>query len=432
MDINVLQFYEQVLDTASHEVSDDGFVSRNFGNKAPATIDNRRLVLPTHENLKISGDKVIRFHPIKEIVTSGPSPVLKYLLTAMSLNVGQLASLVSIKLLEMCGSDSEHAGYDPEQSELIGAIAGIKPKVLVRALEVWLKILDKVMVADPAKSFIHFYLRKGPELDGVAYKQGTIVTFPLYEELLKAEETKLVFGVKLNNKQEASAFKQLVEFMFPHVGTPNHYSKGSSSNQAPRLESMLMAVQSLVEPLNEIVIKMGDLLKGEKTIPLEWTPVIGKLDKVKGGALIPVQEGNEGTKDGDFVEKEEDCPFDPDPVSNREPVDAPEPTRRVKRTWDDAIPTREVEQAPRGRSEPRRDPSRGTTLEELAAAKYERDRGRGRDRYDDDRGWGRRSNESARNGNDGFGQRRRFGSVDQGPSRRSSGGRGGRRGGLSF
>lgn len=75
MDINILQFYEQVLDTASHEVSDDGFVSRNFGTKAPATIDSRRLVLPTHDNLKIQAIRTSAFTRSKR---SSPVVLLRY------------------------------------------------------------------------------------------------------------------------------------------------------------------------------------------------------------------------------------------------------------------------------------------------------------------------------------------------------------------
>ena len=121
--MKMLDFYRSILEDANMSVSMDGYVSVTpikGGSNLPATIDNKRLVLPTQEIL-MNADKnnVMVFHPLYENIMGAESEVMTKLRKCYAVKLETVLASISHRLLEICCTVPEHKRLNPEQSEAL-------------------------------------------------------------------------------------------------------------------------------------------------------------------------------------------------------------------------------------------------------------------------------------------------------------------------
>ena len=254
--MNLIEYYTSVLAAAGHRVDKEGYViSLLHSPERPATVGGKALVLPTHERLSaLNNTEVVFFHPLRENVMEGPSKVVEYFRNAALLEIeGALTALLK-GLADLAASTAAHKNLTPTQSEFLSHVK----KADQKTLDTLQAICENVSAANAKTPFFHMYLKKGAKLHGRSYKQGAIVTWPLYEELCKPEneKEKSVIGVSVRTG-DFQRLKSLIEYVFPSLDEPNAYSFGSNSDQAPKFHALLGGFGSVAQRINEVLELMN-------------------------------------------------------------------------------------------------------------------------------------------------------------------------------
>ena len=296
MSQKLITLYQQLLDTAGLEVTADGCVSIKAydGEKAaPFTVKGKRLVLPTKEHMRNPSPKTVVYHPLQESMARGESEVFTEYRKALSVNIN-LGSLCMVRdLLVLVGSSSLHSKLSPDQSEVLSILKGASSKTL----EAWDKIVKGIPDNQLYRSMVKFYMKPSGEIAGKSYTRVGVVSFPLYEQLRKADEK--VYGVTLADKHR-EIIKKAIEFIFPGIEVLHHYSRGSNSNVAPMFDAMMksfLAVSSAYEVVRVMYsdVKIPDLFENQIKFSSAWADDMAELDSLLTEVRkIPMQPGNEG------------------------------------------------------------------------------------------------------------------------------------------
>lgn len=303
----LLQTYRELLATADLEITDDDCVSLRVPQAdgkiklVPLTIKGQRLVLPTTEHLKNPDwENRVCFHTLSENTGAGESVVLEKLRACLNHRFNTVVPIVMMGLLRIGASLDDQKKLDPEQAEFLPAVknvdaAGKDGKSTT--IENFRTILGKMPAATPTKQFVNIGLRRGAKLDGVDHFRAGIVHFPFYAELLKREGS--VHGVKLR-KKDYDVFISLLDYILPHQGETNYYSRGSDSRTAPSTDAVMKAVLAVAGPLNDVITRFGKLLPDDLEIPCEWAPTFDNIGTLINEIReIPMLQGNEGTFEDD-------------------------------------------------------------------------------------------------------------------------------------
>ena len=295
MAMKLLDLYTSILKTANLTVSDDGYISMEIaGNKAPALIDEKRLVLPTQEHLlNPSKDKVI-FHPLSENILRNESKVFEKFRSAMVMKINYTIGVLAYQLLTIATSVKDQSKLKPDQTEFLTKVKNADEKTL--------QVLGKLMAAMPAnqtqKAFVSIYVKRGGVVEGRKHSRSAIVSFPLYEELTKA--TTEAYGVKLRVKDK-EVLINLLEYMLPNISVKEFYNKGSDSDVAPFLDALMNSVKNIASPLNDIIELFNDVLEDHESLRFEdeWVETFENLAvMIPEIRKIPMQAGNEGVSVG--------------------------------------------------------------------------------------------------------------------------------------
>jgi len=293
MVLKLNEIYTSLLGCAGMSVDNEGFVSVKMQKKSsPAMIDGKRLVLPTQEQL-MSPDHSNRtvFHPLMEnIMRGGESEVITKLRQAFNIRLNYTFAAIGQSLLTLCASVADHKTLSPYQSEMLSMIKDVDEKTVITFSQMMINASRES--AD--KSFVNIYLRRKATINGKIFARGGIVTFPMLEELQKNQEK--YSGVKLRIKDK-TALIQLHEYIFPGCSEPETYNKGSNSDIAPFLDSLMLTVKHLSSKINDILELFGPIIDSHDQFVFnsDWVSSFDNLsDLIPQIRSVPMQSGNEG------------------------------------------------------------------------------------------------------------------------------------------
>jgi hypothetical protein len=323
--MKLLDLYRSILKTAHLIVDAEGFVSQVRGaNKEPFLVDGQRLVLPTDEQMRAGEADTVAFHVLFEYLTRGESPVLAAYRRAVAerLHLSYLA--FAGQLMTVASSQQMHAQLSPEQAEFLTCV----PDADKQMFETFEKLCKAMPEGQNQKSFVSIYMKKGGMLHGKSCHRAAIVSFPLYQQLVKdgQERELLMEQRKAKKKQEdkkkkgeekddpipnetygvglravdRESFIRLFEYMVPGIAEQDAYSAASNSQIAPTTDALMHAVEKLAAPINDLVDRYEDHLSDAAKTILKvednWVPDFVNLAPLLVEIRkIPMQAGNEGT-----------------------------------------------------------------------------------------------------------------------------------------
>lgn len=290
--MKIINLYDSILSTAGLKVDKDDMVSAVAGTTSiPFVVKGKRLVLPTKVHLSNPNkDSIAIFHPLSENTLRGESEVMARFRSAINTRMNYVVGCLSQELMTIATSVKMHSQLNPDQQELLSKLKNADEKTLA-ALQ---SILKAMSLDSKDKNFVHIYLKRGGMVAGKKYSRAAIVTFPLYEELCKSD--KAVYGVTLRSKDKQSIIA-LLEFIFSDIQTPNSYDRGSYSDIAPFLDSLMLAVKSLASDINTVIDAYEQFIPEANTYKYndEWVETFDNLSQLLGEIRsIPMQAGNEG------------------------------------------------------------------------------------------------------------------------------------------
>lgn len=302
--MKLFELYKYLLKTAGYTVTEDNFISRLLpdGKVKPALVKGKRLVLPTPEHLAHPEDKVL-FHPLSENILRGESAVLEDFRLSLNVKLNVTIGMIAFQLLRIATSTATHAKLSPDQSEFLSKVKNADEKTL----DTFKKLMMAMDLTQSQKAFVSIFLKRGGLVHGKKHSRVGVVSFPLYEELVKGG--KEIYGVTLRVK-DIDSLKALFEYMIPNIDKKEAHNRGSDSEVAPYLDSLMKAFMSVAGPLNDLIElfhnqlddpKAGDSEDGptvSDTLRFEdsWVDTFDNLAvMVPEIRLIPMQSGNEGT-----------------------------------------------------------------------------------------------------------------------------------------
>lgn len=243
----LVPLYEQLLAVAGMKADRYGAISMELaGETMGAVVKGKALVLPTKDQLgNPDWSKRVVFHPLCEDALNGESSELEVFRKAINTRLNYVIGVLALELFTMAASVARHKKLNPDQSEFVSAVGAVDEKTY----NVMVKLCEQMMVGSAQKCFVNIFLKRGGSLKGERFVRVGVVSFPLFEELLKDEDT--VFGVKLPRKLDRKAVRAFMEFIFPGIGEANHYSRGSRSDVAPFTEALMSAVKAVAGAIND-------------------------------------------------------------------------------------------------------------------------------------------------------------------------------------
>lgn len=293
----LLEFYKHILDAGCMIVDDAGMISAKIGNATtPQSVGNKRLVLPTKEYMaKQDKSDVVMFHPMHENIMRGESEVMAKFRNNANLKLNYSLQTLLGHLLVIASSTGLHSQLKPGQFELISILKNVDEKTN----DSYKALVKAMPLGNIDKCFVHIFIRKSAVVGGKNHRRGAMVLFPLYEELVKSIEKNepIIYGVKMR-KRDVLVFKNVLDYLFPGIATPDAYSRGSMSDTAPTLDCLLQAVMSLASGINAIVDDYGDIQESLKELRYEdeWVSELNDLEQYAIDLrLTPPQQGNEGS-----------------------------------------------------------------------------------------------------------------------------------------
>lgn len=291
----MIKVYRQILDTANVHITDDDCVSLKEAQKdgevkhIPLTIKGQRLVLPTPVQMRNSDwEKRVAFHPLSENTGRGESAVLERLRGLFAFRVNTVYPLLLLRLLQIGASPKDHEKLTPEQAEFLPLVKDADEKTI----QAFAAICKETPATNPLKSFISLYLRRSAKLEGKDYFRAGVLTFPLYAEMMKGEEK--VAGVALR-KKDRKTLKDLMDYVLPHQGDAQYYSRGSNSRVAPSIDAVMNAMLAIAGPLNDVIERFDGLIPQDLLIPTEWAETFENVESMTDEIRnMPMLRGNEG------------------------------------------------------------------------------------------------------------------------------------------
>ncbi len=315
--MKLLDLYRSILKTAHSEADEEGFISiTNEGIKGPFIVKERRLALPTMEQLRNPSDSVLLFHPLFEVLPDPESPVMAEFRRAVTERLHNSYLALAYTLLMIAASKGEHGNLTPDQSEFLSAV----PDADSTMVENFEKLMEAMPAGQNQKAFCSMFIKRGGMLMGKSFHRVATVSFPLYAQLVKdGEERETRMAARKNIKKkpgeelppvlnetygasmrvkDREAFIKLFEYMVPEIEIADSYSATSNSNIAPFIDSVMHAVEKLSAPLNDLVARFENKLGAAAEIlrvETSWVPDFVNLvplqAEIKG---IPMQPGNDG------------------------------------------------------------------------------------------------------------------------------------------
>ena len=285
----LIHVYKTVLAYAGMEADTNGLITNVIlGNRSPAVIEEKRLVLPLSVQLKnfIPDEKVI-FHPLSENILRGESLVLSYYKKALNVKINTVIGILGSSLLSIVSSPKIHQELSPEQTELLYAVKDCDAKTCSNFVEIMVSITK----SRTDRCFSNIYLKRGGTYKNEKYSRVGIVNFPFYQDLIADKVDKL-------RVKDKATFTQLFEFMFPEISIPEGYNYGTHNQTAPYFECLMQTSANLTSRLNDLINIYGKYIDRAEELKFDsdWLEYFSSIDKLLPDIRrVPVQYGNDGT-----------------------------------------------------------------------------------------------------------------------------------------
>jgi hypothetical protein len=285
----ILSFYETVLHAFPYVVGEDGLISSKnpTGAVVPATIDGKRLVLPTPKWMKDGfGEDFQPFHPLSEQLSrKGTSPVLQHMQKSGKAILAHTVAIMATELLKVAADTSLHKDLPPECKDYL--------KKLTKANKDTVTIFTKIMNQALKKNkLITVYLKHGGKFDGKAVNRLCVIRFPLLEILDGTDEDVLGVTVSATHRKTISA---LMRMIVPG-GDEEEYCAGSDNRVAPYFHAFLKAYLKIATQLNKVIKRYAQPMALNLTeFKLYSEKDISKLSDFYED--LPTLRGNEGGVD---------------------------------------------------------------------------------------------------------------------------------------
>lgn len=310
------EVYTAILAFAGLDADKDGYISTIVGDRRePAVLGGLRLVLPMDQHLRNPNpkEKVI-FHPLSENILRGESEVITKLRDIINIRLNFTFGIVSQALLNLAASPEEHHKLTPDQTELLIALKDVDDTTVRHFTSLMLEGIKN----QANKLFMNIYLKRGGSIGDKRYSRAGILTYSLYEELLK--DSNEVYGVKLRVKDKET-LKQLYQFILPGIEDDNTvYNRGSDSTIAPFLDALMKTAMAIASRFNDIFEQYGQFIDQYESLVFngDWVETFENLNVMASELRrVPAQLGNEGT----IAQAEQ--PVVATPVQSSLPVAAP-------------------------------------------------------------------------------------------------------------
>lgn len=292
--MKLIKFYKDILTLASLKADKDGYISGSIGNSdktSPVTIKGKRLVLPTKNQLSISGweDRIV-FHPLYENVLKGESEVIEKFRNLICMRFNLSIGVLCMSLLTLAASNARHKELKPEQSEFLTKVKMIDDK----SVETFQKILETLDPSKAKNNFVSIFLKRSGSVAGKTFFRVGVINFPIYTALL--DESMQINGVTIR-KKDKEVYKNLLEYIFKDIATNGAYNAGSDSDISPYVDALLRASIKIIAPLNDVINLFKEILPEIDDLEYlcDW---VNTLDNLKSMEMeiksIPMQAGNEG------------------------------------------------------------------------------------------------------------------------------------------
>lgn len=314
----------------------DGLVSARYGDELmPATVNGKRIVLPTQAQMKNTNwDNLIGFHPVRESYNLGVSDMLASLRDQYEQRFHATIAHFMKQLLTVANDQKNQKNLTTEQSQVLNAL----PKITKNTLESFNTLLKQTNSRGDTSPFIRFVIRRGGTVGGRVYGRAGLVKFPIYEELIASKDAP-INGVTLTAKDRLMMI-ELFEFIFPTLkGNPEAFCVGVDSRSAPFMESLVRSTIKVAKQLEKSaapyldIIMLPELLTFPKDMDY-WLDVFDSKDKVERLAET-IPNLSEFDNANPSAEKE-----------SEKPVEREREVRAVERPREE---TRVEEEKPRGR-----------------------------------------------------------------------------------
>lgn len=298
--MSIIDLYKDILSTANLIADkDDNISASSRGVTIPFTINGKRLVLPTRQQLKNPDwSNRISFHPLNENIMGEESEVIDKFRNAINVRLNMVIGFLMTELLGIVTSVEIHKDLSPDQSELLTKIKDADSKTI----DALTSILTNIFKDDKDKRIVHLFIKRGGTVGASRFTKATIVTFPLYKELKTKE--KQVYGVTLRNRDK-EAIISLLEYIIPGIDVDNMFSTGSLSDIAPSLESLMKALMKIASRTNIVAKDYAQFMADDAKDYIysdTWVEYINNLSQLEGEIRsIPMLPGNDGKKNQPFV-----------------------------------------------------------------------------------------------------------------------------------
>lgn len=299
--MELVAFYTKLWELTGKVVNEEGYLrsvdKSGEGKTKPIIIDGKQIVMPTNEQLRMTDwENRVVFHPLWEDVQKGESPLLGYFRSELQLTLSHEFANLFLDLVTLAGDTVKHPSLTEEQLEFLRVFKRIDgADTMVTMFKRFQSILEKLNNTD--RSLVKIYIKRLGLYKGQSYKAVAVVTFPLYDELCRAdtEKDKRIWGVECAAKYR-DTLKELYEYVFPNIAVAESYNYGSTDELAPKLNSVMMAFHNVASRLATV----ADVFEGHVTLSnkallnQEIIEVCRNLRSMEKQRLsVPMQTGNE-------------------------------------------------------------------------------------------------------------------------------------------
>lgn len=294
--LSILDSYNVTLPAFCLKADEEGYISlvKPTGATSPATVEDKRLVLPTDAWLRKGfGEDLQPFHPLAESLSRrGTSPVIQYLQRSAKANISLIVHMMAEQLLQIAADKSSHKDLPPDSTDFL--------KKLSDADKSTVGLLEKLLASASKKNRLcSVYLKNGGTIDGKKVNRSAIIRFPILEDLQAEAED--VLGVKMAKKHR-KVLVALFKMIVPFGDNPEEYAAGTTSRVAPYYTSLLQAYHKVGVVLNQVIYRYGIPLQiPVKPIELYDLSIIDDFSKIYN--MVPPLNGNLGGKDEDVPEE---------------------------------------------------------------------------------------------------------------------------------
>lgn len=289
--MKLLDFYKSIISAGSMIADSQGMISACVQSTTiPVNVGEKRLVLPLKEHIA-NPDKreIVIFHPLTEnILRSFESDVMIKYRNNINIRINMVMQDLLIQLVALSGSSRQ---LKPSHLELLSKISDADDTMI----DNYRSLFKAMPLGNGDKCITHIFIKKNAILGGKTHRRGAIVSFPLYEELVKAKGS--VYGVKMRKKDIANLIA-LLEAVFPGIEEKDKYSRASFSDTCPTLDALLNAVVGLAGCVNCILDDFGSEITGADELRYEddWVDALQNLSQFDAEVrLLPMQAGNDGS-----------------------------------------------------------------------------------------------------------------------------------------